>query len=313
MKYVFGADIGGTTVKLGLFTQDGQLMDKWEIPSRVQNNGEAILPDVAHSICEKMNQFSLSPEQVLGLGIGVPGPVDSDNNVLCCENLKWGSFNLKTRMNQLLPSIPNVAGGNDANLATLGELWKGGGQGYRSAVMFTLGTGVGSGVVVDGHIVSGANGAAGEVGHMCVELDETVPCGCGKCGCLEQYASANGIVRLAGRMLAACDTPSALRSMDKYTSKDICDLARNGEEMAGAIFDRCAHYLGLAMSWVGCTVNPQVFIIGGGMSRAGKMLADAVARHYQTYVFRACKNTPFVIAQLGNDAGIYGCARLVLK
>jgi len=151
------------------------------------------------------------------------------------------------------------------------------------------------------------------VGHMCVELDETVPCGCGKCGCLEQYASANGIVRLAGRMLAACDTPSALRSMDKYTSKDICDLARNGEEMAGAIFDRCAHYLGLAMSWVGCTVNPQVFIIGGGMSRAGKMLADAVARHYQTYVFRACKNTPFVIAQLGNDAGIYGCARLVLK
>ena len=311
--FVFAADIGGTSIKLGLFQTDGALLDKWEIPTRTENRGEAILPDVAQAISAKMSERKLSPEQVLGLGIGVPGPVDSNNNVFCCENLGWGAFNLKQRMNELLPAVANVAGGNDANLATLGELWMGGGRGYQSAVMFTLGTGVGAGVVADGRVIAGANGAAGEVGHMTVEPEESLPCSCGKCGCLEQYASANGIVRLAQRMLAACDTPSALRSMEKYTAKDICDLAREGEEMAGAIFDRCAHYLGLAMSWVGNTVNPQVFIIGGGMSRAGEILTESVARYYRTYVFHPSKDTPFVIARLGNDAGIYGCAKLVLN
>ena len=238
--FVFAADIGGTSIKLGLFQTDGALLEKWEIPTRTQNSGEAVLPDVAQSILAKMAQHSITAKQVLGIGIGVPGPVDADNNVFCCENLGWDTFNVTQRMNELLPGIPNVAAGNDANLATLGELWMGGGRGCRSAVMFTLGTGVGAGVVVDGRVVAGADGAAGEVGHMTVEPGETIPCSCGKCGCLEQYASANGIVRLAKRMLASCDTPSALRSMDTYTAKDICDLARTGEEMAGAIFDRCA-------------------------------------------------------------------------
>lgn len=310
--FVFSADIGGTTIKLGLFQTDGTLLEKWEIPTRTHNNGEDILPDVARSISEKMQQKTLTPEQVLGIGIGVPGPVDADNNVFCCENLGWDTFNVTQRMNELLPAIPKVVAGNDANLATLGELWMGSGRGCRSAVMFTLGTGVGAGVVVDGRVVAGADGAAGEVGHMTVEPNETIPCSCGKCGCLEQYASANGIVRLAKRMLASCDTPSALRSMDSYSAKNICDLARDGEEMAGTILDRCARYLGLAMSWAAETVNPQVFIIGGGMSRAGSILIDTIVPHYRAFVYHPIQNTPFVIAQLGNDAGIYGCAKLVL-
>ncbi len=311
-SFAFAADIGGTSVKLGLFQADGTLLEKWEIPTRIHNKGADVLPDVARAISDKMAQRTLSPEQVTGLGIGVPGPVDADNNVLCCENLGWDTFNIKARMNQLLPTVPNIAAGNDANLATLGELWMGGGQGYRSAVMFTLGTGVGAGVVIDGRIVAGANGAAGEVGHMTVEPEETTACNCGKYGCLEQYASANGIVRLAKRMLAACDTPSTLRSMEKYTSKDICDVARDGEEMAGAILDRCARYLGLALSWAACTVDPQVFLIGGGMSRAGRVLSDAVARYYRSYAYHPSSDTPIVLAKLGNDAGIYGCARLIL-
>lgn len=310
---VFSADIGGTSIKLGLFQTDGTLVEKWEIPTRIHNGGADVLPDVARSISDKMSQHAISPNQVLGIGIGVPGPVDSNNNVLCCENLGWDTFNVKARMNDLLPAIANVSAGNDANLATLGELWMGGGRGYDSAVMFTLGTGVGAGVVVDGRIVAGANGAAGEVGHMTVEPDETMVCNCGKYGCLEQYASANGIVRLARRMLAACDTPSALRSMERYTSKDICDLARDGEEMAGQILDRCARYLGLALSWAACTVDPQVFLIGGGMSRAGQVLSDAVARYYRSYAYHPSSNTPIVFAELGNDAGIYGCARLMLN
>jgi len=312
-RYAIGVDVGGTTVKLGLFSADGALLEKWEIPTNTQDDGVRILPDVAASVSAVLAQKGISHQDVIGIGVGIPGAVNAAGIVHKCDNLGWGMVDVRARLSELLPHIPNIDVGNDANVAALGELRQGVGKDYTSAVMFTLGTGVGGGVVLNGAIVSGTNGAAGEVGHFTVEPQETEVCGCGKRGCLEQYASANGIVRLAGRMLAACDTPSALRSMDKYTSKDICDLARNGEEMAGAIFDRCAHYLGLAMSWVGCTVNPQVFIIGGGMSRAGKMLADAVARHYQTYVFRACKNTPFVIAQLGNDAGIYGCARLVLK
>ena len=310
---VFSADIGGTSIKLGLFQTDGTLVEKWEIPTRIHNGGADVLPDVARSISDKMSQHAISPNQVLGIGIGVPGPVDSNNNVLCCENLGWDTFNVKARMNDLLPAIANVSAGNDANLATLGELWMGGGRGYDSAVMFTLGTGVGAGVVVDGRIVAGANGAAGEVGHMTVEPDETMVCNCGKYGCLEQYASANGIVRLARRMLAACDTPSALRSMERYTSKDICDLARDGEEMAGQILDRCARYLGLALSWAACTVDPQVFLIGGGMSRAGQVLSDAIARYYRSYAYHPSSNTPIVFAELGNDAGIYGCARLMLN
>jgi len=312
-RYAIGADIGGTTVKLGLFSEEGALLEKWEIPTNTQNNGEHILPDVARSVLDLLARKNISPDRIAGIGMGVPGPVDAAGVVHKCVNLGWGVFNLKEQMTRLLPGISNIAAGNDANVATLGELWQGGGKGHDSAVMFTLGTGVGGGVVLDGTIVSGANGAAGEVGHITVEPQEADPCGCGKRGCLEQYASANGIVRLAKRMLAQCDTPSRLRALDAFTSKDICDLAREGEEMASAILDRCANYLGLAMSYVSCTTDPQVFIVGGGMSRAGTVLTDAVARHYRQYAFHASTQTPIVIASLGNDAGIYGCAAMVLK
>jgi len=311
--YVFGVDIGGTTVKIGLFSTQGQLLDKWEIPTRTQNGGEQVLPDVAQSIRSKLEEKNISPQQVEGIGIGVPGPVDDANVVHKCINLGWGVFNLKERMNQLLPEIPNVSGGNDANVAALGELWQGGASGYQSAVMFTLGTGVGGGVVLDGKIVAGANGGAGEVGHMTVEPGETVQCNCGKYGCLEQYASANGIVRMAKVMLAQCDTPSKLRDLETFTAKDICDLAREGEEMAASIVDRCGDYLGRAMSFVSCTTDPDVFVVGGGMSRAGSIVTDAALKYFRKYAFHVSAHTSIVIAKLGNDAGMYGSAKMVLN
>ena len=310
--YAFGVDIGGTTVKIGLFSTDGILLEKWEIPTRTENSGEAILPDVAGSIQAKLSEKSISADQVEGIGMGVPGPVGSDYTVYKCINLGWGVFNLKDRMNQLLPDIPHVAAGNDANVATLGELWQGGGKGYNSAVMFTLGTGVGGGVVIDGKIVAGANGGAGEVGHMTVEPNETVPCNCGKCGCLEQYASANGIVRMGKVMLADCDTPSKLRTMENFTAKDICDLAREGEEMAASIVERCGDYLGRAMSYVSCTTDPDVYIVGGGMSRAGTIITNTALKYYRKYAFHVSTGTSIVIAELGNDAGIYGCVKMIL-
>ena len=310
--YVFGVDVGGTTVKLGLFTTEGVLLDKWEIPTRIENSGEGILPDIVCSIREKLGEKNIAAEEVEGIGIGVPGPVSTDFTVHKCINLGWGVFNLQEKMNQLLPEIPKIAAGNDANVATLGELWQGGGKGYHSAVMFTLGTGVGGGIVVDDKIVAGTNGGAGEVGHMTVNPEESVPCNCGKYGCLEQYASANGIVRMGKVMLFQSYKPSKLRDMEKFTAKDICDLAREGEEMAMDIVDKFGEYMGRAMSYVSCTVDPDICIIGGGMSRAGKIITDAILKYYRRYAFHVSTGTSIALAELGNDAGIYGCAKMII-
>ncbi|MGM9613578.1 MAG: ROK family glucokinase [Butyricicoccus sp.] len=312
-SYVFGVDIGGTTVKLGLFSAEGVLLDKWEIPSRKENGGAFVLPDIAQSITGKMAEKGLISDQILGIGIDVPGPVDAETTVYRCVNLGWGVFNIRNRMHELLPDIPHIEAANDANVATLGELWQGGGKGRSSAAMFTLGTGVGGGVVIDGKIIAGTGGAAGEVGHITVNPEETVRCNCGKCGCLEQYASAQGIVRMAKVMLAESDEPSGLRAMEDFTAKEICDLARGGEQMAQKIVERCGDYLGRAMSFVACTIDPEVFILGGGMSRAGAVLTDAISKAYQKYAFHVSSDTPIVIATLGNDAGIYGCARMILR
>lgn len=310
--YAFGVDIGGTTVKIGFFSTSGELLEKWEIPTRTENGGENVLPDITRSITDYLTKKEISTDDVEGIGVGVPGPVGADNTVYKCVNLGWGVFNVKSRMNELLPEIPNVAAGNDANVAALGELWQGGGKGHKSAVMVTLGTGVGGGVVMNDKIVAGANGGAGEIGHMTVNTAETTPCSCGKYGCLEQYASANGIVRLGKRMLAQSDKPSALREMEKFSSKEICDLARDGEEMAGEIMDRCGEYLGRAMSYISCTVDPEVYVIGGGMSRAGKVVTDSILKYYRKYAFHVSTDTGVAVAELGNDAGMYGCVKMIL-
>jgi len=299
-------------LKLGLFSESGGLMEKWEIPSRTENNGENILPDAAASLEAKLQENRIAPEQMLGIGIGVPGPVDADCVVHRCVNLGWGVFNLRGAMNRLLPGILEVAAGNDANVATLGELWQGGGKGYKSAVMVTLGTGIGGGVVLDGKILPGTNGGAGEVGHMTVELTEEEPCNCGTYGCLEQYASANGIVRLGRRMMAESAAPSRLRKLEQITARDICGLAAAGDELAAAIVERCGGYLGRALSFIACVVDPDVFIIGGGMSKAGAVITEPILRSYQKYAFHVSAGTPVVTATLGNDAGIYGCAKMII-
>jgi len=249
---------------------------------------------------------------VEGIGIAVPGPVDAAGVVYKCVNLGWGVFSIRERMRELLPEIPHVAAGNDANVAALGELWQGGGRGYRSTVMITLGTGVGGGVVLDGRIVAGKNGGAGEIGHITVEPEETLVCTCGKRGCLEQYASARGVAELAKRMLAECNTPSALRDLGAFTAKELCEQAERGDVMALSVLERFGDYLGRAMSFISCTVDPDVYIVGGGMSRAGEIVLAPVRKAYRKYAFHVSAGTDAVIAKLGNDAGIYGCAKMVL-
>lgn len=309
-KYCFGIDVGGTTVKLGLFQTDGQLMDKWEIPTRTEKGGSAILPDIADSVLEKLTQAGIARGEVAGIGIGVPGPIDENGIVPHTANLGWGYKEVTRELSELTGLA--CKGGNDANVAALGEIWKGAAAGKRSGVMVTLGTGVGGGIIVDGRIVAGATGAGGEIGH--IHVDERIPgqCGCGNRGCLEQVASANGIVRLA-RWMSEEERADTSLNLDTMTAKDIWDAVKAGDAFACQVAERFGRYLGLALGNVASTVNPEVFVIGGGMSKAGDIILDYVKKYFVKYTFRGCRDTEFVLANLGNDAGIYGCARLVIE
>ena len=309
-NYCFGIDVGGTTVKCGFFRTDGTLVDKWEIPTRKEDSGKNILPDIAAAVLEKIENAGISKEEVAGIGVGIPGPV-RDGKVPVAVNLHWGETDIVGILGGLT-GLP-VKAGNDANVAALGEMWKGGAEGYKNVIVVTLGTGVGGGIIVDGKIVEGAHGAGGEIGHAHVDDSITDPCNCGNCGCLEQVASATGVVRLAKEALASkpADMETVLDA-DDISSKKIFDAYKDGDKLAECIVERFASYLGKALASFACVVDPDVFVIGGGVSKAGQPLIDALMKYYNSYAFTACKNTPIALAKLGNDAGIYGCAKLVL-
>lgn len=310
-KYGFGIDVGGTTVKVGFFETSGKLLDKWEIKTNTANGGEAILPDIAKAIDEKLDKEGISKDDVQGVGIGVPGPVLSSGVVTVCVNLGWKNVDVAGTLSGLT-GLP-VKVGNDANVAGLGETWQGGAKGSRDVVMVTLGTGVGGGIIVDGKIVAGAHGAGGEVGHACVEPEEEAVCNCGNHGCLEQMTSATGIVRLAKKYLASHDTPSSLRERgESISAKAVFDALKEGDAAAEAIVQEFSEYLGRALAVFACVVDPEVIVVGGGVSKAGQILIDGVAKYYREAAFIACKDTPIVLASLGNDAGIYGAAKMLI-
>ena len=308
-KYVFGVDVGGTTVKMGLFNVEGEVLDKWEIKTRTENGGEAILPDIAAAANAKMEEKGIAKEEVAGLGIGIPGPIDEEGVVPHTANLGWGYKEVSKELSELT-GLP-CKGGNDANVAALGEMWKGGAAGYKNVVMVTLGTGVGGGIIIGGKILTGSNGAGGEIGHL--HVDDNIPgqCGCGNKGCLEQVASATGITNLANQALAASDKPSMLRE-GEVSAKTVFDAVKAGDELAKEVAERFGKYLGTALANITAVTDPQAIVIGGGVSKAGPILLEYVEKYYQQYCFKSCKNVKFALATLGNDAGIYGCAKLVL-
>ena len=310
-QYVFAVDLGGTTVKLGLFDKEGNVLEKWEIVTRKENNGENILPDIAKSIKDKAAEKNIAKEDILGVGIGVPGPVDSKGTIYKAANLGWDVFNVSETLGELT-GLP-VKTGNDANVAALGEMWKGGGKGYDSIVAVTLGTGVGGGVIIEGKLVAGSTGAGGEIGHIHVEDNETLSCGCGKKGCLEQYASATGIARLANERLAQDDMPSSLRSVETIDAKAVFDAVKAGDALAIEVAEIFGMYLGKGLAAVAAVVNPEAFVIGGGVSKAGEVLFEYIEKNYVKYAFHGTRNVKFCLATLGNDAGIYGAAKLILE
>ena len=310
MKYGFGIDVGGTTVKIAYFDETGTMLEKWEIPTVTADGGARILPDIAASVRAFLGSKGIADSQVLGIGVGVPGPVNAKGVVNKCINLGWGVFNIAQKLTELT-GFP-VKAGNDANVAALGEFWKGGGQGCDNMVFVTLGTGVGGGIVVEGSLLHGAHGSGAEIGHLVLNRDETDFCNCGKRGCVEQYCSATGIVRLAKRHLESTDAPSCLRSMENLTCKDVFDAGKEGDKEALAILDQVYACMGEFLANVCSIVDPEIVVIGGGVSKAGQVLIDGIIPYFRKYVFHAASGARFTLASLGNDAGAYGAFKLAL-
>lgn len=312
-KKCIGIDVGGTSVKLGLFETTGKVLHKWEVPTRKEEDGKYILEDVASSIKAVLTEKKIDMEDVVGAGMGVPGPVMPDGYVEVCVNLGWRDRNPQRELSVLLDGLP-VKSGNDANVAALGEMWQGGGKGYTDIVMVTLGTGVGGGVIVDEQIIAGKHGLGGEIGHIHIRDEEMERCNCGGIGCVEQVASATGIAREARRAMAASDAPSSMRKYgDGISAKNVLDEAKAGDEMAQKVMDVVGHYLGLALAQVSMTVDPEIFVIGGGVSKAGQFLIDIIWKHYDQFTPISENKAKIGLAELGNDAGIFGAARLVLE
>lgn len=309
-NYVFGVDIGGTTIKTGLFDAGGELVEKWEIPTDTSDSGSNIIGDIAASIKRKMTEKGISKDSVGGIGMGVPGPVLESGKVLGCVNLGWGEINAAALLSEATGL--KVKSGNDANVAALGEMWRGGGMGYSNMVMVTLGTGVGGGIVLGRKILYGSHGAGGEIGHAVINPNETEQCTCKNRGCLEQYCAAAGIVRTAENILSESDAPSVLRGI-KLDPKVIFDAAKAGDAAGLETVEIFADRLGRFLANISAVIDPQIFVIGGGISKAGGILTDSIQKYYKKYAFHASKNTKFSLAVLGNDAGIYGGAMLILN
>lgn len=307
-----GIDVGGTSVKIGLFETTGELLDKWEVPTRKDDDGKYILVDVAASIKAKLADKGIAMDDVAGAGMGVPGPIQPDGYVEVCVNLGWRNINPVRILSDLLDGLP-VRGGNDANVAALGEMWQGGGKGYTDLVMITLGTGVGGGVIIDEKIIAGKHGLGGEIGHIHIRDEEKETCNCGGVGCVEQIGSATGIAREARRKMAASDMPSAMRVFgDNISAKNVLDEAKAGDALALEVMEIVGHYLGLTCAQAALTVDPEIFVIGGGVSKAGKFLTDMIDKHYAKFMPISENRGIIGLAELGNDAGIYGAARLML-
>lgn len=310
--YIFGVDIGGTTVKMGLFQSDGTKIEQWEIPTRTENKSERLLPDIAEAIFNKRKKYEIKVTEVEGIGVGVPGAVLKDAYVKPCVNLnQWGGFDVAGKLSKMCQIPVKIV--NDANAAALGEMSHGGGKGHKNVVFVTLGTGVGGGIIINGRLVSGVHGSGGEIGHIKMNPNEQESCGCGKKGCLEQYASATGIVRMAKKALEESEEESILSSCEHLSAKKVFDCAKEGDKLSEFVVNEMADILGRALASVSCVCDPEVIVIGGGVAKAGEYLLKKIQKYFERYAFPAAEETQFALAELGNDAGIYGGMQIITE
>ncbi|MDT8337381.1 MAG: ROK family protein [Candidatus Izemoplasmatales bacterium] len=305
-KYNLGIDIGGTSIKIGLFDLDGNLRDVYSLKTNILENGKYILTDIANLLKKKLNV-----SEIRAIGFGVPGPV-AKNIIINCVNLGWKRKDIVTEFKEVIgDSEILIRVANDANLAAAGEIYKGVASGYVNAFMVTLGTGIGGGVIIDGRVVDGINGVAGEIGHTHIDDLFDLKCNCGKSGCLETVASATGIVRLAKEYLKKSDKPSILRKFPDFSAKKVIDLAKANDELAQEIISKSMEYLARVLAKVSYIINPDIFIIGGGISNAGNFIIEQLTKHYYPLVMPFINHTNFEIATLGNEAGMFGACYLI--
>ncbi|KGX90869.1 glucokinase [Pontibacillus halophilus JSM 076056 = DSM 19796] len=309
-KKLIGVDIGGTTVKIAFITQEGEIMEKWEIPTVLENEGASIVQDIADSIGSKQAEQSLLHEEFAGIGVGAPGFIEEETGLIYeAVNIGWVNFELSKQLNEATGYPVYVQ--NDANLAALGENWKGSGEQYKNVLAITLGTGVGGGIVVNGEILNGTNGMGGEIGHMTIETNGGHPCNCGKTGCLETVASATHIARLARERQAESKYLQQLNASE-ISAKDVYEAADALDEVAQQVLDYVHYKLGMAIANLAIALNPAKIVIGGGVSKAGDRLLNPVRAYFDQYALkRTSEAVEFSIASLGNDAGVIGGAYLV--
>lgn len=315
MSKLIGIDLGGTSIKFGILTLGGEVQDKWAIPTNILENGKHIVPDIIASIKHRLELYKLDKSEILGIGMGTPGTVDIEaGSVRGAYNLNWAETQEVGKAISDELGLPFILD-NDANVAALGEAWTGAGENNPDVVFVTLGTGVGGGIIAGGQLIHGV-GAAGEIGHICVEPDG-FECTCGNFGCLETVTSATGIVRIAQHFAEEFESDSPVEAMinngEQITSKDIFVAAEAGDAFALKVVDKFAYYLGFATANIGSTLNPDSIVIGGGVSAAGEFLREKVEAYFKKYAFPTVRNsTKIKLAQLGNDAGIIGAASLAL-
>ncbi|MDO4902986.1 MAG: ROK family glucokinase [Limosilactobacillus sp.] len=313
-KKLFGVDLGGTTIKFAILTENGEIQQKWSIRTNILDEGSHIVPDIIDSINHHLELYKMTPDQFVGIGMGTPGTINRDKGTVV------GAYNLNWKTTQEVKSQIEKGTGmkfaldNDANVAGLGERWKGAGNEGDDVAFITLGTGVGGGIISNGRLVHGVVGAGGEVGHMIVEPDGYL-CTCGNHGCLEQYASATGVVHLAQDLAEEYEGNSKLKSLidngDEITSKIVFDLAKENDYLANKVVDKMAFYLGLASANLSNALNPEYLVIGGGVSAAGQFLLNRVQENFEKFAFPTVRtSTKLKLAQLGNDAGVIGAASL---
>lgn len=304
-KVYIGVDIGGMTVKFGIF-EDQKILKQWAIPTRVKE--QMIAADIADAIKAGCAELEIPEENILGVGIGVPGNTRPDGFVYNASNIGWKDYDLGAEIKERLNAPIQV--GNDANVAALAEYWVGAGKEYNSFVMLTIGTGLGGGIINEGRIVNGMMGSGGEVGHIPVNPQETLTCGCGGHGCLEQYTTATAIMRMAREAIEAGEA-TCIESKTP-TAKDVLDAAKAGDPMAIKVMDQFADRMGQGMAIIAAVMNPEAFLLGGGVSKAGDYLLDLIRPYYDKYLFKGCVGADFRIAVLENDAGIIGAAKLAM-
>lgn len=318
-KYIAGVDIGGTGTKLGLFLLNGEPVRMWSIPTETEGGGSSILKNAAASLCGMMQLENAAAGSLAGAGIAVPGAVKDGVHAEVCPNIGWSRKNVAAEFREALrgvsasehaadqdPAELPVRVMNDASAAAYGEYRKGAGRDSSAMMMVTLGTGVGGAFVKDGHILEGAFGCAGEIGHINVNPDEKEYCSCGRRGCLEQYISAGGIVRTAGKYIAS-GAETSLPS-GEFTSEDIAEAAAAGDELSCRVMRETGFLLGRALALISCVIDPGLFVIGGGVSEAGRLLTEPAVESFRRWCYPPVSETKIVKAELGGNAGVYGCA-----